>query len=68
MTTTNPRRKAIPYTIEWEWRSDVPGDSVKTDSYEATDALRAVAKLRRALTEEYANVSKELVILDVYRV
>lgn len=64
---TNPRRKAVPYLVTWCWRhDDDPTD--KYDEIMATDAMRAVSKLKKALSEEYADVTESIVVMDVGRI
>ena len=65
MTT---KRAAVPYQVAWQWSHDSEDEYPRHDDVEATTAPRAVAKVRKALHEEYSFANKELVVLEVYRI
>ena len=57
------KTKSRLYQVDWNWASDPEGSLSKTDEIKATTAPRAQAKLFKALSEEYADVSTRTVIV-----
>lgn len=62
--STTKRRKAVKYLVTWFWRNDDDPTELH-DEVMATDAMRAVSKLIKMLSEEYADVRKNIVIKEV---
>lgn len=59
----------VPYQVAWQWRHEGPDSIVKHDDVQATTATRAIAKVRKALQDEYADAwGQGIVFLEVYRI
>lgn len=57
--------KSVAYRIEWYWKQE--GDwPLLYDHYSATTAPRAMNKFMRAMSEEYSNARRDIVIVAVY--
>ena len=59
----NPRLPSRPYLVSWRWAFDEASAPTKTDEVSATTAERAIAKVKKALAEEYAEAPAGLRIL-----
>lgn len=62
--------KSQTYTIFWQWKEEVEGGTqlVKADEQQATNAERAISKLRRELSESYDDLGKaDVVVFGVQR-
>ena len=58
------------YTILWQWKDEVEGGSqvVALSEQQATNAERAIAKLRKELSEEYEDIGKaDVIVFEVKR-
>jgi hypothetical protein len=60
--------KAMDYVVIWNWRFEIESSSQKRDEVRATNAQRAINKVKTALAAEYADVSSQFVPLEVVRV
>lgn len=56
--------KPSTYDVLWTWRSE---QWPYVDIVKATDAQRAINKVKKALKEEYADVGRMFVPLEVIR-
>lgn len=52
------------YHVVWHWKDDDSRD--KLDEVEATNAQRAINKVKRELNEEYADVMRAFVPVAVF--
>lgn len=53
------------YSVKWEWRDpDLAGSYRQmTDLVYATNAERAINKVRKAITEEYSDVNRSMIVI-----
>ena len=60
----NLRLPARPYLVAWRWAFDRESAPLKTDEVSATTAERAIAKVKKALAEEYAEAPAAMRIIS----
>jgi len=61
--SSSAKLKPQDYTVVWKFKDD---DYMKVDFIKATTAPRAISKLVKALSEEYAYDKRDLIISEVY--
>ncbi|AKL88354.1 hypothetical protein BH789_gp073 [Gordonia phage GMA6] len=62
--------KSQVYSILWQWKAEVDEgtQTVQLSEQQATNAERAISKLRRELAEEYDDIGKaDVVVFEVSR-
>jgi hypothetical protein len=60
----NPRLPSRPYIVAWRWAFDPESAPTKTDEVTATTAERAIAKVKKAMAEEYAEAPAGMRIIS----
>lgn len=71
-TATAPRKTArrLPvaeYVITWIWAQNDPDRTPYVDHVQASTATRAIGRLVKDLSAEYADVRKNIRVLDAIR-
>ncbi len=57
------RQRAVEYLVTWGWRDSE--DRSYRDVVQATNAERAIGKVRKLLAEEYSFKKSDVVIVEV---
>jgi hypothetical protein len=60
--------ESVPYQVAWKFRWHSDDDYTRYDDVDATTAPRAMAKVFKALAEEYAITRRDIIFEEVYRI
>lgn len=59
------KSRSMEYIISWQWRAEVGRRASYVDTYDATNATRAISKHYKTLREEYVFTKNDVVIVSV---